>query len=87
MSDRLMSTKGSSKFRLPLEGSAIHALLEVDKEWQSRGKVRTFKAKDDDRYAVSHEHFRKFCMVPSLDENIEEGIASQASGKTSVKIW
>jgi hypothetical protein len=38
--------------RPPLEGSAIQASMNVDKEWQIRGKVCAFKARDDERYVV-----------------------------------
>ena len=74
VSEHLQCSKESSKMRPPLDGSAIQTFMNVDKEWQIRGKVRAFKAKDDERYAVSADHFTKFCKVPSLDSNIEEGI-------------
>ena len=81
VSDRLVSPKTSTKHKLPLEGSAIQSLMEVDKEWQSKGRIRSFKAHDDARYAISSEHFSQFCQTPHLDSNIEEGIMGQPNRK------
>ena len=55
--------------------------MEVDKEWQSKGRIRSFKAHDDARYAISSEHFSQFCQTPHLDSNIEEGIMGQPNRK------
>ncbi|KAJ8310224.1 hypothetical protein KUTeg_012089 [Tegillarca granosa] len=52
ISDRLKSSKEVVKLRLPMDGSTIQALLDVDKEWQTKGKIRAFKARDDSKYAV-----------------------------------
>lgn len=46
--------------------------MNLYKEWQSRDKIRAFKARYDKTYAVSSNHFTRFCKVPSLDFNIEE---------------
>lgn len=79
VSEHLQCNKESNKIRPPLEGSSIQAFMNVDKEWQTRGKICAFKARDDERYAVSSDHFTKFCKVPSLDSNIEEGITDSKS--------
>ncbi len=83
VSQHLQCNKESSKIRPPLEGSSIQAFMNVDKEWQTRGKIRAFRARDDEKYAVAADHFAKFCKVPSLDSNIEEGITDSKtqSGK------
>ncbi|KAJ8304659.1 hypothetical protein KUTeg_018242 [Tegillarca granosa] len=49
---QLKSSKEVVKLRLLLDGSTIQALLDVDKEWQTKGKIRAFKARDDSKYAV-----------------------------------
>ena len=74
VSERLVSSKPQEKHKLPLDGFAIQSLMEVDKEWQNKGRLRAFKANDDTKYSVSADHFSKFCKTPHLDENIEEGI-------------
>lgn len=50
--------------------------MNLYKEWQSRDKIRAFKARYDKTYAVSSNYFTRFCKVPSLDFNIEEGITN-----------
>ena len=88
VSDRLLpGSKESTKAKLPLEGNVIKALQGVDKEWQSKGRIRAFKASDDQKYAVTADHFQQFCKTPHLDSNIEEGIMGQPAkrGATSEK--
>lgn len=68
--------KVSNKIKAFLEGSSIKTFMNLYKEWQSRDKFRAFKARYDKTYAVSSNHFTRFCKVPSLDFNIEEGITN-----------
>ena len=79
MSERLLSTKERQardrlKCSIPLDGSVLKALHDVDEEWQTKKRVRTYKAADDMRYTVSSDHFSQYCSTPRLDDNIEEGI-------------
>lgn len=48
--------------------------MNVDKEWQIRGKICVFRVRDDEKYVVVVDYFVKFCKVLSFDFNIEEGI-------------
>ena len=59
---------------IPLDGSVLKTLYDVDEEWQTKKRVRTYKAADDMRYTVSSDHFSQYCSTPRLDDNIEEGI-------------
>ncbi|KAJ8320024.1 hypothetical protein KUTeg_001611 [Tegillarca granosa] len=86
ISDRLKSSKEVVKLRLPMDGSTIQALLDVDKEWQTKAKIRAFKARDDSKYAVMSDHFDKFCKTPKLDDNIEEGITQINNTRGTSKV-
>ena len=79
VSERLLSTKERQardrlKCSIPLDGSVLKTLHDVDEEWQTKKRVRTYKAADDMRYTVSSDHFSQYCSTPRLDDNIEEGI-------------
>ncbi|ESP01361.1 hypothetical protein LOTGIDRAFT_157537 [Lottia gigantea] len=82
---RLLDTSHtkSARFLLPLEGSVLDALHDVDAEVGKR-KVRIYKAADDSRYKVSTDHFKKFCCIPHLDENIAEELSSQSATKSGL---
>ena len=85
ISDRLKGSKEKTRIQLPMEGSTIQALMDVDKEWQSHGKIRSYRARDDDKFAVKADHFSKFCKAPLLDDNIGEGVTGQFSMASSKK--
>jgi hypothetical protein len=64
--------------------------MNVDKEWQIKCEVRAFKTRENEKYAVSANHFKKFCYVPSLDCNIEEGTTdskTQCSKSSATRNW
>jgi len=74
-----MSQKAHSqslKVRLPLDGMILESVHSLDKEFRSRGNLIPFKAKDDEKFQVLNEHYEKYCSVPKLDLNVEEGLAS-----------
>lgn len=50
--ERLLIAKETKQFDLPLEGSIMHILEEVDKEWQDKGKIRCFRSHNDEKYTV-----------------------------------
>ena len=74
MSSRLLPPKETEIVDIPLEGSIIRALKEVDNEWTTRQKVQCYTTKDRKKYSVTQDHLEAFCTPPVLDKNIEEGI-------------
>ena len=73
-----MSQKAHSQsleVRLPLDGMILESIHSLDKEFQSLGNLRAFKAKDDEKFQVLNEHYEKYCSVPKLDPNVEEGLS------------
>ena len=85
LSDRLKLNTSEIDHRLPLEGSVLNTLHQVDKEWQSKGRLRAYKAVDDGRLTVSKDHFSQYCTTPRLDENVEEGLVSQTAKKSGTR--
>ncbi|XP_062618133.1 uncharacterized protein LOC134279736 [Saccostrea cucullata] len=82
VAEHLLMPREAKQGGLPLEGSIVHILEEVDKEWQDKGKIRCFRSHDDQKYVVEEDHFKKFFTSPQLDENIEEGIMSSAESRS-----
>ncbi|KAK6181797.1 hypothetical protein SNE40_009581 [Patella caerulea] len=83
ISGRLLTDQRSKSRRcqLPLKGSILDSLHDVDDEVSKR-KIRAYRSADDSRYKVSTDHFRQYCYTPHLDENIAEGLSSQSSNKS-----
>ncbi|KAK6171160.1 hypothetical protein SNE40_019408 [Patella caerulea] len=82
ISGRLLTDQRSkSRCQLPLEGSILDSLQDVDDEVSKR-KIRAYRSADDSRYKVSTDHFRQYYYTPHLDENIAEGLSSQSSNKS-----
>lgn len=52
-SKHFQCNKVSNKIKAFLEGSSIKTFMNLYKEWQSRDKIRAFKARYDKTYAVS----------------------------------
>ena len=72
------SKSESIRVRLPLDGMVLEALDSVDKEFQAKGILKAFKAKDDEKFQVSNKHYEKYCSTPKLDKNVEEGLANSS---------
>ena len=62
LSDRLMNTS-EIDHRLPLEGSILNTLHQVDKEWQTKGRLRAHEAVDDGRCTVSKDLFHNTAQL------------------------
>lgn len=82
VAEHLLIPRETKQSGLPLEGSIVHILEDVDKEWQEKEKIRCFRSHDDQKYMVDEDHFKQFCTSPQLDENIEEGIMSSAESRS-----
>jgi hypothetical protein len=78
IAEHLLTPKETKQCSLPLEGSVLHVLEDVDRGWQNKGRIRCFRSSDDQKYLVNEEHFKTFCTSPQLDDNIEEGIMSSS---------
>ena len=62
VADHLLVPRLKENNGLPLDGSVIRTLEEMNTEWQVRRRVRWFKTSDDQKYIVSKDHFDKFCF-------------------------
>ena len=83
MSEHLLPSKEADTVNLPLEGSIIQALKEVDKEWTEKQRIRQFRSRDVKKYTVSESHYEAFCRAPLLDMNVEEGIMTGKNKSSS----
>lgn len=70
------NTNSSPDVRLPLDGSVIQTFMNIDKQYQTKKEISTYKSNDDTIYKVDRQHFDSFCRTPHLDENASEGLAS-----------
>lgn len=63
VAEHLLIPRETKQSGLPLEGSIVHILEEVDKEWQDKRKIRCFRSHDQ-KYMAYEDHFKKFCTSP-----------------------
>ena len=84
VSEHLLPSKETDAVNLPLEGSIIQALKEVDKEWTENQRIRQFRNRDVKKYKVSESHYEAFCRAPLLDDNVEEGIMTNKKSSSSM---
>ena len=77
VSNKTKST--SSRVRLPLDGMILESLHAVDKEFQTKGAVKAYRARDEEKFQIYGDHYDKYCTVPTLDDNVEEGLASASN--------
>lgn len=73
------SKSTSSRVRLPLDGMVLESLHNADKEFQAKGSVKAYKARDEEKFQIYGDHYEKYCTVPTLDDNVEEGLASSSN--------
>ena len=76
MKEHFLIKKETENIDLPLEGSIIQTLKDIDQEWIDNNRIRHFKYKESRKYSIFEEHFYNFCKSPVLDENIDEGVMS-----------
>ena len=74
MASLLLPTSEPGAMELPLDGSIIRTIKEVDKDWRNNQRVRFCNTRDFKKYAVTEDHCKLYCCPPILDDNIDEGI-------------
>ena len=74
MASHLLPTSEPAAIELPLDGSVIKKIKEVDNEWKNKQRVRYCKTSDIKKYTVTEDHGKLYCSPPTLDEDIGEGI-------------
>ena len=61
---------------MPLDGLILESLHAVDTAFQSKGAFKACRARDVLKFLIYGDHYDKYCTVPTLDDNVEEGLAS-----------
>ena len=74
MASLWLSTSEPVALELPLDGSVIKKMKEVDSKWRNKQRVSSYKLRDLKKYAVTEDHGDLYCSPPGLDDGIGEGI-------------
>ena len=74
MAPHLLPHCDPAAMELPLDGSIIKTIKDVDKDWRINQRVRYCNTKDLKKYVVTESHAKLYCSPPILDDNIDEGI-------------
>lgn len=62
----LLIPRENKQSGLALEGSIVHILEDVDKEWQDKDKIRCIRLHDDQKYMVDEDHFKQRTLKKAL---------------------
>ena len=66
MASHLLPTSEPAAIELPLDGSVIKKMKEVDSEWRNKQRVHSCKLRDMRKYTVTKDHCELYCSPPVL---------------------